>query len=251
MPRAKRQSISPTETALMTPPCSRSDLPSYPAPPSPRSPGKKRAIRDTICQNCACQSGETNLWRSNRDPPRFKAMDNVLCNACGLWRNEHGTQRPKEWWFKRRSSTSPTPSSSSSSVPPPTRAPITRQRRRRSTTDNIASPAHASNHGMKGMEEAVSTLLNLGGSRPHQQPQQRSSSPAYRRPSWLYNQSPPAPRAIAPPGGFLPPPTPSRGIISIADLLNPSNVGQANFQSSPRYHPYDRNGQYNGSCYRH
>ncbi|WWD22353.1 hypothetical protein CI109_106844 [Kwoniella shandongensis] len=60
-------------------------------------PVAPRTLRIAFCQNCGCGREKTKLWRSNPDPAA-PGVDNVLCNACGIWRHDHGTSRPRKFW---------------------------------------------------------------------------------------------------------------------------------------------------------
>ncbi|KAL0243922.1 hypothetical protein I308_105185 [Cryptococcus tetragattii IND107] len=57
---------------------------------------KRRTFRPGRCANCGCtESGQqgTSLWRTNVDAEDDTGK--IVCNACGLWRAEHGFPRPK------------------------------------------------------------------------------------------------------------------------------------------------------------
>ncbi|WRT63625.1 uncharacterized protein IL334_000548 [Kwoniella shivajii] len=201
----------------------------YDTPGSPRS-SKKRILRDTVCQNCGCGRDETNMWRTNRDPPRLVAEDNMLCNACGLWRNEHGNQRPREWWIKRGSS-SPQPDHSSSSASPRPTAAVKSERKSKRRTKAAVSPAvkvpsknsrrrdECSGDDVEEgrVKDAAIALLEFRESRepsslatstpsPVTPPTPRALviSPSYGRPAWLFNKEPAPVVPIPPPGGFIP-----------------------------------------------
>ncbi|EAL18109.1 hypothetical protein CNBK1300 [Cryptococcus deneoformans B-3501A] len=62
-----------------------------------RATKKRRALRPGVCHNCGCTEAETTLWRSNPDRLGKGDRTSMLCNACGLWRAEHGFNRPKDY----------------------------------------------------------------------------------------------------------------------------------------------------------
>ncbi|WWC97153.1 hypothetical protein V866_004032 [Kwoniella sp. B9012] len=183
-----------------------------PYPTGRNSSRRRRGIRPTTCQNCGCREDGTNMWRSNPDPQRIAGTrDNMLCNACGLWRKEHDVHRPPLWWGRRRSSASPSPSSTTSAASPQSLPIIRRRRSRRGANERPSSPSPASDDkasGQVAMEKVAEMLLGLKGPKEekpvHPARNLRAPSPIYNRPAWLFNQPPPAVSAIPPPKGFLP-----------------------------------------------
>ncbi|WWC85723.1 uncharacterized protein L201_000589 [Kwoniella dendrophila CBS 6074] len=211
----------------------RSSSKSSPAPYSTGRPAAalKRDIRATVCQNCGCNKSQTSMWRTNKDEQRLPADDNMLCNACGLWRIEHGVHRPPGWWSKCRSSKSrsrsPLTASSSSpnSSPPPTPAVASTRRNRssRKRADSIKQEKVES-------REAALILLNMGQTKDKGEsdsdissssssPIVSGPSPLILRPAWVFNSKPKQVQPIPPPLGFLPIPRP-RPLIAVEDLLN-------------------------------
>ncbi|WVQ76261.1 hypothetical protein IAR50_005926 [Cryptococcus sp. DSM 104548] len=63
--------------------------------PSPIKPKKRRILRPGRCANCGCNEEETSLWRTNVDAGK-EGSNKIVCNACGLWRSEHGFPRPQK-----------------------------------------------------------------------------------------------------------------------------------------------------------
>ncbi|WVQ80379.1 hypothetical protein IAT38_002484 [Cryptococcus sp. DSM 104549] len=53
---------------------------------------KRRTLRPGRCANCGCSEEGTSLWRTNVDAGEGDGR--IVCNACGLWRAEHGFARP-------------------------------------------------------------------------------------------------------------------------------------------------------------
>ncbi|ODO02062.1 hypothetical protein L198_02793 [Cryptococcus wingfieldii CBS 7118] len=65
-----------------------------PRAPTSGKPKKRRILRPGRCANCGCNEEETSLWRTNVDAGKDES-EKIVCNACGLWRSEHGFPRPK------------------------------------------------------------------------------------------------------------------------------------------------------------
>ncbi|KAK6905120.1 hypothetical protein I204_08224 [Kwoniella mangroviensis CBS 8886] len=205
-----------------------------PYPTGRNSSRRRRGIRPTTCQNCGCGEGGTNMWRSNPDPQRIaETRDNMLCNACGLWRKEHDVHRPPAWWGRRRSSASPSPSSTSSATSFHPRLDVRRRRSRRGANQRPSSPSPAPNDkelGQDEMKEVAEMLLGLRMPKEEKQvhlaQHLRMPSPLYDRPAWLFNRPPPPVSAVPPPKGFLPPSV-ARSFVPIDELLNPSQAGRS------------------------
>ncbi|WWC58028.1 uncharacterized protein I303_100563 [Kwoniella dejecticola CBS 10117] len=221
---------------------------------------RKRELRDTICQNCECRRDQTNMWRTNPDPPRvLLAEDNKLCNACGLWLKEHGRHRPRDYWHR----SSKAGSSSTATERPvfaPRRPPQTLQRRNR-VRPSLPRVVQAQSEAGPGQprlkaevegREAADTLVGLGaptGFEGQQRPQLRRYRSPRRssdlmlgispRPAWMFHPLPPQPATqqhiMALPGMLIP-----RRSISIQELLNPGPpVVIAEDRPRFRYRPYE------------
>ena len=61
------------------------------ASPTSRNPAR-RAVAAARCANCGCES--TCLWRRDRTDVR-----RMLCNACGIYKANNGTDRPTNGIF--------------------------------------------------------------------------------------------------------------------------------------------------------
>ncbi|WWC58027.1 uncharacterized protein I303_100562 [Kwoniella dejecticola CBS 10117] len=223
-----------------------------PAPPYPTGRSlfpKKRELRDTICQNCERMKEQTNMWRTNTYPPRVPAVDNVLCNACGLWLAEHGHHRPKEWWYKTKARNR-YPSADRQAEGART-ANERRVRDRRSALRNpnylsLVGQSTARYENTEGVDrqQAASALISMGAPPPAHTP--------IPRPSWI-DHPPPTPLQafpIAPFPGLYEPRAPFRHPLAIADLLNPKPVSptiaagsisdvEAREEIGIRFHPYE------------
>ncbi|OWZ49149.1 hypothetical protein C361_02068, partial [Cryptococcus neoformans Tu259-1] len=113
---------------------------------------KRRALRPGVCHNCGCTEPETTLWRSNPDCLATDDRASMLCNACGLWRAEHGFNRPKD--YQERSKAAQFFSANTHQSPPFT-SPITlnqaeplqletsskRKRKRSPSTSTASTPS--------------------------------------------------------------------------------------------------------------
>ncbi|WVO14822.1 hypothetical protein L204_102461 [Cryptococcus depauperatus] len=99
----------------------------------PKVAKKRRTLRPGRCANCGCSEEETSLWRTNVDAGNEK--DKIVCNACGLWRAEHGFPRPRRC-FNR----SPTTLNTKTSAQSPTRAsPQLSPRSPMQSTDSLSA----------------------------------------------------------------------------------------------------------------
>ncbi|WVQ94048.1 hypothetical protein IAU59_001126 [Kwoniella sp. CBS 9459] len=204
------------------------------------SPIKKtRTLRRTFCQNCGCGPNDTSMWRSNKGAQVVPAEDNVLCNACGLYHDTHGRQRPRQFWRKgspsdssdrdsARSSTgdeeqlqTPSPRKlvfvdvvKSPSSPPPQISPSMSLKRAAALRPKKKQSTARRMEGIDEDEEVVlaaEILVGLGEASPVSSrtlPAKVQHLPVLSpglagiRPSWIFNHDPSAVSAIPPPRGF-------------------------------------------------
>ncbi|WVR03353.1 hypothetical protein IAU60_000344 [Kwoniella sp. DSM 27419] len=199
---------------------------------SPIIARKPRVLRPTVCQNCGCHREGTTLWRSNPDAKTVEsAGDNVLCNACGLYRNEHGHQRPVKYWSRSSPASDALPDDEeASSVEEPALtcpSPLAKKRpsagKGRRNSGSTADPAlkHERRRSMivgeddidpadkvearTEAEEAAKVLLMLRADGDDRARRRGAMRPAVKvrdyRPSWVFNV-PSAISVIPPPQGF-------------------------------------------------
>ncbi|OCF36077.1 hypothetical protein I317_06111 [Kwoniella heveanensis CBS 569] len=168
------------------------------------------------------------MWRSNPVAQILPALDNVLCNACGLYYLTHGKARPPQYWRgrRRRSSGSPSGSDAGSdsgastaesdllrtpTSPDPrvlARSPSPPPRKNRWKTRG-----QKANQEEREMAIAAEILLGMRRENDHAGPKIpcKKSSPllssahAQSRPAWIFNR-PFKVVPVPPPGGFHHPP---------------------------------------------
>ncbi|PNH03891.1 GATA factor SREP [Tetrabaena socialis] len=112
--------------------------PSSRPPPAPRPP--RNHLGPLLCSNCG--TAHTPLWRKDR------ATGLTVCNACGIYKQTHGCERPVDRWNEgpqptRRSGPAPraaAPAAASSPPPPPQYVPVARQGGRGHAPDGAPHP---------------------------------------------------------------------------------------------------------------
>ncbi|KAK8845407.1 hypothetical protein IAR55_006120 [Kwoniella newhampshirensis] len=225
--QSRKRALSSTSSQQAPSPKKAKTSSSSPSSPSKAKRGKKpskgktasgpRPIRESICQNCGCGNARAQLWRTNPDP--VPVHDNVLCNACALYRHQHGIPRPPKFWHRGdRSNNTYSEDGVSSTAREAANLPRCHNKKRATTTDD--DEAHASISGSdeaSGEEETEAARILLAMSGEVGTPDRRARrAPSARhrfsdewleeklfqlRPSHYFNPPPPAfPRILVPPG---------------------------------------------------